>query len=130
MKRPLFRCRFQTLALAQTQQTGPSPNGVAPLRAGELATQIAARSVAPGSRLGAARSAAHRPHAWLCGKLIRRTSLLKTFDRFALAYRLAFELQPVGIMHQTVKDRVGNSGVVDQLMPLFDRKLAGHKRRP
>jgi len=49
---------------------------------------------------------------------------------FGIAHGLTRELQPVGIVHQAVEDRIGHSGVADHLVPLVDGKLAGDQGGP
>ncbi|RKT42987.1 hypothetical protein BDD21_0291 [Thiocapsa rosea] len=46
----------------------------------------------------------------------------------AFAHRLAFEGDPVGVVDQAVEDRIGEGGIPDQVMPMFDRQLAGDER--
>ena len=42
------------------------------------------------------------------------------------AEALALEREPVGVVHQAIEDGVGDGGIADDLVPVFDRQLAGH----
>lgn len=42
-----------------------------------------------------------------------------------LSQRLAFEFEPIGVMHQAIQDGIGHGGVGDDLVPLADGELAG-----
>ena len=45
------------------------------------------------------------------------------------AHRFSFEVDFVSVVDQTVEDGVGQSGIADHLMPMFDRQLAGDQGR-
>jgi hypothetical protein len=42
---------------------------------------------------------------------------------------LALEREPVSVVHQSIENGVGESRITDDLVPMFDRKLAGHHGR-
>ena len=42
---------------------------------------------------------------------------------------LAREREPVSVMHQPIEDGIGEGRIADDLVPMFDRKLAGHHGR-
>lgn len=44
----------------------------------------------------------------------------------AVAQARACQQQPVRVMHQAVEDGVGERGIADDLVPMFDGQLAGH----
>jgi hypothetical protein len=46
-----------------------------------------------------------------------------------LAQAVAFELDAVGVVDNAVEDSVGQRGVADDLVPAFDRQLAGDQQR-
>ena len=39
---------------------------------------------------------------------------------------LGVERQPVSVMHQSIEKGIGEGRITDDLVPMFDRKLAGH----
>ncbi len=43
---------------------------------------------------------------------------------------LAFEFQPIGVMHQAIQNGIGHGGVGDDRMPLADGELAGDEGGP
>jgi hypothetical protein len=45
-----------------------------------------------------------------------------------LAQGIAAELEPVGIVDDTIEDRVGEGRIADQVVPAIDRDLAGDQR--
>ena len=42
-----------------------------------------------------------------------------------LSYGTSFELNSVSVVNQSVQDGIGNGGVPDMIMPVFDRELTG-----
>src|SRR5450756_1896057 len=44
-------------------------------------------------------------------------------------HALALECQPVRVVHEPIEDRGGDVRIGDCLVPVIDRKLAGHNRR-
>src|SRR3954447_17237156 len=46
-----------------------------------------------------------------------------------LAQALARELEPVSVVDQAIQNRVGESGIADEVMPGVHGNLAGHNRR-
>ncbi|EGV20644.1 hypothetical protein ThimaDRAFT_0422 [Thiocapsa marina 5811] len=46
----------------------------------------------------------------------------------AFAHRLAFEGDPVGVVDQSVEDRIGEGGIPDQVVPMLEGQLAGDER--
>ena len=50
--------------------------------------------------------------------------LLRRLDRLTPPQTVAFELDPMGVMNDTIKDCVGDCGIANYIMPLFDRNLA------
>jgi len=42
------------------------------------------------------------------------------------AHRFALEIDPVGVVHQAVKDGIGQGRIADQFVPVVHRHLAGH----
>ena len=81
---------------------------------------------APGPHLGVAQSAVELVR--MSDRLIRRRFPVRFEGGLAFAQRLAFEFDPIGIMHQAIQNGVGDGGIVDQFVPLIDRELAGQKR--
>lgn len=61
--------------------------------------------------------------------LIRRRLSVCVQDALGFAEGLAVEFQPVGVMDQPVQDCVGDGGIVNHLMPLVHRELAGDEGR-
>ena len=55
--------------------------------------------------------------------LLGRVGVSQVFVR---SHRLSVQSNPVGVMHQSVEDRVGERGIADGGVPLLDRNLAGH----
>jgi hypothetical protein len=45
------------------------------------------------------------------------------------AEALALEREPVSVVHQSIENGVGESRITDDLVPMVDRKLAGHHGR-
>ncbi len=50
---------------------------------------------------------------------------LVTFG-FGFSEALALEREPVSVVYQAIENGIGQGRVTDDLMPMFDRKLAGH----
>jgi hypothetical protein len=50
--------------------------------------------------------------------------LLRRLDRLTSPQTVAFELDPVGAMNDTIKNGVGDCGITNYIVPLFDRNLA------
>jgi hypothetical protein len=50
--------------------------------------------------------------------------LLRRLDRLTPPQTVAFELDPMGVMNDTIKNGVGDCGITDYIVPLFDRNLA------
>lgn len=97
----------------------PSPNGVAPLwteRSGHFASGPQRSAWVP---FGGGSSVVE-------GFLVRRSRGAR--ERFYFADGLAFEFEPIGMVNQAVEDGIGDGGVVNDLVPLVDRELAGHER--
>src|SRR3954463_11500064 len=42
---------------------------------------------------------------------------------------LALEREPVSVVHQAIENGIGKGRIADDLVPMFDRKLAGHHGR-
>ena len=42
---------------------------------------------------------------------------------------LALEREPVSVVHQPIENGIGESRIADDLVPMFDRKLAGDRGR-
>src|SRR5262245_53721445 len=40
-----------------------------------------------------------------------------------------FELEAVGVMDEAIEDGIGEGGIADEIVPGFDRELAGNQRR-
>src|SRR5690348_9716297 len=86
-----------------------------------------------------ARRQAGRPVGWIwisflcsldwlaigCGRRYRRRGQGIFLTGFDLAHRGAIEFEPVGIVNNTVQDRVAESGLTNNLMPGSRRELAG-----
>ena len=96
----------------ESEQPGPSQNGVAPLPTGPFEPSLAVGSVRLGPVLGWPRLRSKGP------ALIRRSGL-------GIAHRFAVQLQAIGVVDQAVQQGVGDGGVADGIMPLRDGVLAG-----
>ena len=60
-----------------------------------------------------------------CGRRHERRGRDGFLAGFDLAHRGAIEFEPVGIVNNTVQDRVSERGLADNFMPGSRRKLAG-----
>ncbi len=49
---------------------------------------------------------------------------------FGFSHRFSLEIDPVGVMDETVEDGVGQGGITDDRVPLIDRLLTGHDGGP
>lgn len=68
-------------------------------------------------------------------RLDRRSSLRDSIQALvteahaaSLSHAFSGELQAVGVADQAIQDRVGESWITDEIMPAFDRNLAGDDR--
>ena len=61
-------------------------------------------------------------------RLIRRSFRVSVKAGPGFTDGLAFEVEPVSVVDQSVQDRVGHGGVVNHAMPLVHWKLTGDKR--
>jgi hypothetical protein len=50
--------------------------------------------------------------------------LLRRLDRLTPPQTVAFELDPMGVMNDTIENGVGDCGITNYIVPLFDRNLA------
>ena len=74
------------------------------------------------------------PGSWLKRRLrssrsAGATSSLRYVQAALLAHGFAAQFQTVGVVHEAVADRVGESLVTDEGVPVLGVKLAGHDRR-
>src|SRR3974390_747429 len=109
-------------ALAKDEQTGPSPNGVAPTGAGlpnHSSRLLSCAWVPFGGGPVCGRTPKGRSLA-----LIRRTPIAFGFWP-GIAHGLAFQLKAVGIVDQPIQDGVGYRGVVNHAVPFLHRELTG-----
>ena len=49
---------------------------------------------------------------------------------FLLSHGASFEFELVGVVNETVEDRVGEGGIAERVVPVLDRELTGDQGGP